>query len=164
MIDADYDSPIGRLALAADARGLRRLHFGPSDRSGDPAEGRREAARILDEARRQLDAYFAGALRRFTVPLAPTGTPFQQEVWRALTAIPYGETITYGEQARRVGRPSAARAVGAANGRNPISIVIPCHRVVGANGSLTGFAWGLERKAWLLGLESGAEASVGAAG
>jgi methylated-DNA-[protein]-cysteine S-methyltransferase len=103
----------------------------------------------------QLEAYFAGELRRFDLPLAPEGTPFQREVWSALTAIPYGETVSYGELARRLGRPAASRAVGAANGQNPIPIVIPCHRVIGADGSLTGFGGGLAIKRRLLDLEAG---------
>jgi methylated-DNA-[protein]-cysteine S-methyltransferase len=102
----------------------------------------------------QLDAYFAGKLRRFELPLAAQGTSFQREVWSALTTIPYGETVSYRELAQRVSRPLASRAVGAANGRNPIPIVIPCHRVIGADGSLTGFGGGLEIKRRLLALES----------
>jgi methylated-DNA-[protein]-cysteine S-methyltransferase len=108
----------------------------------------------LSEARAQLQAYFAGELRGFELPLAAEGTPFQQRVWRALCDIPYGETISYGELARRIGQPAAARAVGLANGQNPIAIVVPCHRVIGANGSLTGYGGGLERKRWLLAHES----------
>lgn len=101
-------------------------------------------------AREQLEAYFAGELEEFTLELAPAGTPFQQRVWRALLEIPFGTTESYGALARRIGLPQAARAVGLANGRNPISIVIPCHRVIGADGSLTGYGGGLERKRWLL--------------
>ncbi len=104
-------------------------------------------------ARRQLDAYFAGTRTTFDVPLAADGTAFQRTVWRALSAIGYGETISYGELARRIGAPNAVRAVGLANGRNPISIVVPCHRVIGADGSMTGYGGGLERKVFLLGLE-----------
>jgi methylated-DNA-[protein]-cysteine S-methyltransferase len=109
----------------------------------------------LDEARRQLEAYFAGELREFDLPLAPEGSEFQLRVWEQLRAIPYGETISYGELARRVGDPAAARAVGLANGRNPLPVIVPCHRVIGADGSLTGFGGGLERKRRLLELEAG---------
>jgi methylated-DNA-[protein]-cysteine S-methyltransferase len=105
---------------------------------------------VLDEAARELDAYFAGELRAFKVALDLVGTEFQLAAWYVLAEIPYGATTTYGEQARRIGRPTAARAVGAANGRNPVPIVLPCHRVVGANGSLVGFGGGLELKSWLL--------------
>src|SRR5690606_32152543 len=104
---------------------------------------------------RQLDAYFRGTLRTFDLPLAPQGTPFQQTVWEALRHIPYGQTVSYGELARRVGRPAAVRAVGLANGSNPIAIVIPCHRVIGANGTLTGYGGGLPTKQALLALERG---------
>lgn len=105
---------------------------------------------VLDRAAEQLAEYFAGTRSEFDLPLAPYGTPFQQLVWAALREIPYGTTISYGEQARRLGDPNKSRAVGAANGRNPIPIVVPCHRVVGTNGKLTGFAGGLDVKAWLL--------------
>ncbi|MCL2393431.1 MAG: methylated-DNA--[protein]-cysteine S-methyltransferase [Acidimicrobiaceae bacterium] len=101
-------------------------------------------------AREQLEEYFAGSRTGFDLPIDPAGTPFQEQVWAALREIPYGHTLGYGELARRIGRPNAARAVGAANGRNPIFIVIPCHRVIGANGSLTGFGWGTDCKSWLL--------------
>jgi methylated-DNA-[protein]-cysteine S-methyltransferase len=109
----------------------------------------------LDTVRKQLDAYFAGKLRAFDVALAPKGTPFQQKVWAALLTIPYGATRSYGQQAAAVGNPAASRAVGLANGRNPISVIIPCHRVIGANGSLTGYGGGMERKQLLLDLEQG---------
>lgn len=105
---------------------------------------------VLVAAATQLDEYFAGYRRRFDLPLAPSGTAFQREAWQALCTIPYGDTITYGEQARRMGRPTAARAAGGANARNPLPIVVPCHRVVGTSGTLVGFAGGLDRKAWLL--------------
>src|SRR5690606_40805710 len=110
---------------------------------------------ILDLTRRELDAYFAGRLRAFSVPVAPRGTPFQQRVWAALREIPYGSTTTYGAIAAKLGAQAAVRAVGAANGANPIPIIVPCHRVIGANGSLTGFGGGLERKRFLLDLERG---------
>jgi methylated-DNA-[protein]-cysteine S-methyltransferase len=110
----------------------------------------------LAEAGRQLADYFAGRRREFTLPLDPRGTPFQLQVWEALRAIPYGTTVSYAEIARRIGRPSTARAVGRSVGQNPLAIVVPCHRVVGANGALTGFAWGLDRKRRLLELEASA--------
>jgi len=110
---------------------------------------------MLKQAARQLDEYFAGDRREFSVPLDLIGTAFQISVWRSLEAIPFGDTLTYGEIAAQLGKPEASRAVGAANGRNPISIIVPCHRVVGANGSLVGFAGGVEKKAWLLGHEQG---------
>ncbi len=105
--------------------------------------------------RAQLEEYFAGERTSFDIPLAPEGAPFEREVWRALEEIPYGETVSYGEIARRVGQPTAARAVGTANGRNPIAVIVPCHRVIGADGSLTGYGGGLERKRLLLELERG---------
>jgi len=105
--------------------------------------------------KRQLEEYFAGERTIFDIPLAPEGAPFEREVWRALEEIPYGETVSYGEIARRVGQPTAARAVGTANGRNPIAVIVPCHRVIGADGSLTGYGGGLERKRLLLELERG---------
>ena len=118
-------------------------------------QGAPEPTPLLLEACRQLREYFAGQRRSFQLPLAPQGTPFQQQVWQALAEIPYGETRTYGEIAEAIGRKGASRAVGAANHRNPLPIFIPCHRVIGANGSLTGYAGGLETKRFLLALESG---------
>jgi methylated-DNA-[protein]-cysteine S-methyltransferase len=106
--------------------------------------------RVLAAARAQLDAYFAGEITSFDLPLSPRGTPFQQRVWAALRDIPFGETTSYGELARRIGDPKAVRAVGAANGRNPLPLVVPCHRVIGADGSLVGFGGGMDRKRWLL--------------
>lgn len=148
------DSPVGGLLACADEAGaITGLHF--LDR-GDPR--RREWTsdeRPFAELRRQLDAYFAGELRDFELELSPSGSPFQLEVWRALREIPYGQTASYGEIAAAVGQPGAARAVGGANNRNPIAIVIPCHRVIGASGSLTGYGGGLPRKQQLLALESG---------
>lgn len=152
-------SPVGELTLIASPRGLRAVLWprelaepeaiAPAD-DGDPA-----AAAILRDTVTQLEEYFAGERHEFELPLDPHGTPFQQSAWLELRRIPYGETISYGEQARRLGDPNKSRAVGAANGRNPISIIVPCHRVVGANGSLTGFAAGVEAKAWLLHHEQG---------
>jgi methylated-DNA-[protein]-cysteine S-methyltransferase len=147
------DSPIGRLLLAADDAGLRRIEFPEGRHPQEPQPEWRAERAPFDEALRQLDAYFAGRLRQFTLPLAPEGTAFQQRVWRALCEIPYGETTSYGELARRLGKPGASRAVGLANGRNPLPIVVPCHRVVGSDGSLTGFGGGLPTKTKLLRLE-----------
>ncbi|HEY3381172.1 MAG TPA: methylated-DNA--[protein]-cysteine S-methyltransferase [Vicinamibacterales bacterium] len=149
------DSPVGRLLIAADDTGLRQVLFAEGRSLVQPQAGWREDASRLAEAIRQLEAYFAGSLREFTLPLAPEGTPFQQRVWRELLNIPYGDTISYGELARRIGNPNGSRAVGLANGSNPISIVIPCHRVIGSNGKLTGYGGGLKNKEWLLALERG---------
>ncbi len=147
------ESPIGPLLLVADTSGLRRIDFvnGRDPASSDPPG--RENTECLDETIRQLRAYFAGDLETFDLPLAPQGTPFQLSVWNRLCEIPYGETISYGELARRVGNPNASRAVGLANGSNPIPIVVPCHRVIGSNGKLTGYGGGLPIKEKLLALE-----------
>jgi methylated-DNA-[protein]-cysteine S-methyltransferase len=149
-------SPVGPLTLVAGAAGLREIIFGdapPADATPASAMPAHAGAPHLVQAQRQLAEYFAGERRTFDLPLDPRGTPFQLAAWRALVDIPYGETISYGEQARRLGRLGAARAVGAANGRNPLSIVVPCHRVVGADGRLVGFGGGLEAKRYLLNLE-----------
>lgn len=148
-------SPVGPLHLTARAGRLTGVYF-EAHKHGGPPPATIGAADILDQTRRQLEAYFTGRRTRFDLPLAPEGTLFQQQVWALLLKIPYGETVTYGWLAAQLDRPDAARAVGAAVGRNPISIIAPCHRVVGANGALTGFAGGLERKAWLLSHETGA--------
>ena len=149
-----HDSPVGRLLLAADDTALRVVAF-PSPRHAVARDATWRAGdnAILDEARVQLDAYFAGRRRGFDLPLGPRGTEFQRSVWRTLADIPYGTTISYAQLAARVGRASAMRAVGAANGRNPLPIVLPCHRVIGANGSLTGFGGGLPTKRFLLAME-----------
>ena len=150
---AVIESPLGSVLVAGDSAGLRHISFLSGTAALQPRpEWVRDDAPLRD-ALRQLRAYFAGALRKFDLPLAPRGTEFQQRVWQALREIPYGETTTYGELARRIGRPTASRAVGAANGRNPLPIVVPCHRVIGSTGSLTGFAGGLHLKEGLLGLE-----------
>ena len=147
-----YDGPEGPLLLAVDADGrLVRLHFAHRDLPVGDDWVRDDVA--LAEVARQLDEYFVGARTEFDVEVRLDGTPFQVEVWEQLRAIPYGETISYGELARRVHRPEAARAVGSANGQNPVAIVVPCHRVIGADGSLTGFGGGLEWKQRLLDLE-----------
>lgn len=147
------DSPIGPLTLIAAARGLQGLLFGDESdrcRDGFHAPATDAAAPVLQTASRQLHEYFAGERRAFDLPLAMNGTPFQQRVWDALLQIPFGETTTYGRLATLLGKPAAMRAVGAANGRNPIAIIVPCHRVIGSNGDLTGFGGGLNTKAWLL--------------
>ncbi|MBX3691062.1 methylated-DNA--[protein]-cysteine S-methyltransferase [Dokdonella sp.] len=144
------DSPIGRILLAGDGRALTFIGLPESRRPFMiPADWQRDTRRF-DEARRQFDAWFAGRLQAFDLPLAARGTPFQLRVWEALTTIPYGETISYAELARRIGQPTASRAVGLANGTNPLPIIVPCHRVIGASGSLTGYGGGLEAKRFLL--------------
>ena len=152
MVDryTQISSPIGPLLLTGDGEALTGLYMGRAP------EGRRDDAAFA-QAREQLDAYFAGELVRFSLPLATRGTEFQRRVWQALCEIPYGETTSYGALAARIGRPGACRAVGLANGRNPISIVIPCHRVIGSSGGLTGYGGGIERKRWLLAHERGQE-------
>ena len=154
------DSPLGPLTLLASALGLRSV--GWDEESSDVASSAERlqasaaagnsvpATLILRAAATQLDEYFRGLRTTFDLPLAPPGTPFQRSAWEVLRTIPFGQTMTYGEQARRLGGANKARAVGAANGRNPLPIIIPCHRVIGADGSLTGFSAGVERKAWLL--------------
>ena len=144
------DSPIGRLLLAGDGTTLRLLWFVNGRHVATPDPSWVEAPRAFREVTAQLTAYFGGRLRAFEVPVDPGGTPFQSRVWRALQDIPYGQTESYGALARRLGDPKAVRAVGLANGANPISIIIPCHRVVGSDGSLVGYGGGLERKRWLL--------------
>ena len=149
-----FDSRIGPLTVAADAHGLRHVLFATNRHPvpGGQAGWTHAPARMAD-ARRQLLEYLDGRRRAFDLALHPRGTPFQLRVWQALAAIPYGQTRSYGEQARGIGEPGAVRAVGAANGRNPLPIVLPCHRVIGADGSLTGFGGGLEVKAALLRME-----------
>lgn len=144
------DTPLGKLTLAGDAKALTWIGLPQARRPlAIPPDWRRDSARFAEE-RRQFDRYFAGELIRFELELAPRGTPFQREVWDALCGIDYAETISYAELARRIGRPQASRAVGLANGANPLSIVVPCHRVIGADGSLTGFGGGLPVKQFLL--------------
>ena len=147
-----HPSPIGRLLLVGDDEGLRRLHLDEAEPWERPADWREDPGRF-GELRRQLDEYFAGRRRRFEARLAPRGTEFQQAVWTALRDIPFGRTESYGGLAARIGRPKAVRAVGAANGANPIAIVIPCHRVIGGDGRLVGYGGGLARKEFLLRLE-----------
>jgi methylated-DNA-[protein]-cysteine S-methyltransferase len=157
----EVDSPIGPIVLVGDDDGLTGLfmadhRYKPADHTfGEPDDV------PFTEVAAQLREYFAGTRTGFDVPLAPVGTPFQREVWTLLRQIPYGETTTYGELAAQLGRPNAARAVGMANGRNPISIIVPCHRVVGSTGDLTGYGGGLPRKRFLLDLEHAGVAAVG---
>ena len=149
-----HDSPTGELLLLSSGEALTALHMTAGKYV--PAMNEdwvRDELPIFVQTKRELDAYFLGTLRAFTIPLAPHGTDFQKRAWIALTKIPYGETRSYGQQAQIVGQPSAVRAIGAANGKNPIGIIIPCHRVIGANGALTGYAGGLHNKEFLLKLE-----------
>ena len=144
------DTSFGPLCIVGTVQGLTHVEFQDGERLVRPQPDWQEDEGVLDEARRQLRAYFEGRRQRFTLPVTPKGTRFQQRVWRELQEIPWGATTTYREIAERLGQPAAVRAVGHANGRNPIAIVIPCHRVVGANGDLTGFAGGIETKRRLL--------------
>jgi len=146
-----FESPIGRLLLTSDGNALTGLYMEPS-RKAQCTDGWAEEVTVapLSATVRQLTEYFAGSRREFDLPLRLQGTTFQTRVWRELTEIPYGQTWSYGQLAQRIDKPSASRAVGLANGRNPISILVPCHRVIGADGSLTGYGGGIERKRWLL--------------
>jgi methylated-DNA-[protein]-cysteine S-methyltransferase len=147
------DSPIGELLLVGDGHALHGLYM-QAGRRKRIEPGWRHADEPFEAVAEQLAEYFDGRRREFDVPLVLAGPPFQRQAWHALREIPYGETVSYGEQARRIGQPDAARAVGAANGQNPIAVIVPCHRVIGADGSLTGFGGGLERKRLLLDLEA----------
>jgi len=150
-MDYDYlDTPIGPLLLVADEQGLRHVDFPCQDQGARIQPEWHCSRRHLGAVIEQLEAYFAGELYAFDLALAARGTDFRKGVWNELERIPYGETISYGELARRVGDPSACRAVGAANGANPLPIIVPCHRVIGSNGKLTGFGGGLPTKQWLL--------------
>lgn len=154
MSYTSMESPIGPLLLAGDERGLHLVHFVSGRHSKSAPAAWVEEKDPFKEAIRQLKAYFAGELTEFELPLVLEGTEFQLLVWRNLQTIPYGETVSYGQLAKRIGNPDAARAVGLANGSNPIPIIIPCHRVIGSNGDLTGFGGGLPTKKKLLALES----------
>ena len=138
-------TPVGTLCVCSDGDAVTGIHFGAGETNG--------GCPVTGQARQQLTEYFAGQRREFDLPLAPAGTDFQRRVWELLREIPYGETVTYGELARRLGNPKSARAVGMACNRNPIAIVIPCHRLLGADRSLTGYAGGLDAKSFLLTLE-----------
>lgn len=150
---SQYSSPAGKIILTQENKHLTGLWFEGEKHSAsiDPSWKRDEAA--FKSIQQQLDAYFAGKLQRFDVSCKVSGTPFQERVWKALSKIPYGQTWSYSEIAASIGNPKAVRAVGTANGRNPISIIVPCHRVIGADGTLTGYGGGLKAKAWLLKLE-----------
>ena len=157
MTDIFYTTmktPIGEIRLLSDGSALTGLYMGSY--GPKPAKTWQHGGVLIVKAEKQLREYFNGTRKAFDLPLAGEGTAFQKTVWKALCDIPYGETINYGELARRIGQPKAARAVGLANGSNPISIVVPCHRVIGANGTLTGYGGGLPRKKWLLEHEGGA--------
>ncbi len=149
------DSPIGELLLISNGDALTELHltagkYVPSIQPDWVQDSKRS---VFEQTRRELDEYFNCKRRVFTMPIAPNGTEFQKQAWIALTKIPFGEKQTYGQQAAMIGRPKAVRAIGAANGKNPISIIVPCHRVIGSNGALTGYAGGLHNKEFLLKLE-----------
>ena len=147
------DSPIGPLMLAADDAGLRHIEFRDNRHPADRADWHGGDSEILQASEAQLAEYFAGTRTSFDLPLAPQGTAFQLQVWHELARIPFGATISYAQLAQRIGKPEAVRAVGAANGRNPLPIVLPCHRVIGADGALVGFGGGLPTKQFLLRLE-----------
>ena len=151
-----FPTAIGDLTVAGDSRAVRFVHF---ERDGGPRPSWVKAhAGVVRDAQGQLEEYLERGRRAFDVPLVAQGTPFQRSVWNALAKIPYGETVSYGELARRIGQPTASRAVGAANGANPIPIIVPCHRAVGADGSMTGFGGGIALKRTLLALEAGQRA------
>jgi methylated-DNA-[protein]-cysteine S-methyltransferase len=156
------ESPIGRLLLSTDGESLTGIDMHPRDGSSPDMKNWRcdAGAGALPETVRQLEEYFGGKRREFDLPMRLAGTEFQRRVWKQLTGIRFGETLSYGELARRVGNPNASRAVGLANGRNPIPILVPCHRVIGADGTLTGYGGGLERKRWLLAHEGTASFSL----
>ncbi|MFH1688685.1 MAG: methylated-DNA--[protein]-cysteine S-methyltransferase [Candidatus Eisenbacteria bacterium] len=146
---AYYDSPIGLIEIGGTSEGVTSLFFVEERRAGAATND------VCEEAVRQIGEYFAGSRQEFDLPIALRGTEFQREVWRGLQSITYGQTVSYGDLARAIGKPAAVRAVGAANGDNPISIIVPCHRVIGSDGGLTGYGGGLERKEWLLRHEGG---------
>ncbi|MDQ6805088.1 MAG: methylated-DNA--[protein]-cysteine S-methyltransferase [Actinomycetota bacterium] len=158
MLYCTVGSPIGELLLAGDGEALQILTMQGGRRPIRPQADWTRSEGAFAAARSQLEEYFDGRRRRFELTLAPAGGPFELAVWRALLEIPYGETVSYGALASRLGHPAAPRAVGTANGRNPIAVIVPCHRVIGADGSLTGYGGGLERKRLLLDLEAGVQA------
>lgn len=162
MILALHDSPLGVLTLVSDGAGLAGVYFENHRVGGPPQAAKPGVDSVIESARRQLDSYFAGRRQGFEIKLAAHGTAFQNRVWAALLRVKYGQTVTYGAIADAIGAPKAVRAAGTAIGRNPVSILIPCHRIVGADGSLTGYAGGIERKRHLLALEKG-QAQVDAA-
>ncbi|MCL1999614.1 MAG: methylated-DNA--[protein]-cysteine S-methyltransferase [Turicibacter sp.] len=147
MVKKIIDSPVGKLTITADKEAIIGLDWGKADAL------EQQSTPLIAECEKELAAYFAGELKIFTVPIKFKGTPFQEDVWRALTTIPYGKTVSYGFIAKQVGKPKASRAVGGANHNNPISIIVPCHRVIGTTGKLVGFGGGLDAKEYLLKLE-----------
>jgi methylated-DNA-[protein]-cysteine S-methyltransferase len=156
IVFCEIESPVGTLLLAGSSDALHVLSFGVGSRPREiDAEWKPDVSGVLKHVCRELDQYFAGRLKKFTTRLAFNGTPFQVAVWKELTRIPYGETVSYLDLAKRIDNPKAVRAVGMANGANPIAIIVPCHRVIGSNGSLTGFGGGLPTKRALLELEKG---------
>jgi methylated-DNA-[protein]-cysteine S-methyltransferase len=155
LIYTTVDSPIGQLLLLSDGEALRGLYMQEGRKPTTISPRWVSSTAPFADVTAQLEEYFAAARTTFDIPLALAGASFERKVWHALVGIPYGETVSYGEIARRVGQPSAARAVGLANGRNPIAVIVPCHRVIGADGTLTGYGGGLERKRLLLELEQG---------
>jgi len=161
MFYSYVDSPVGRLLVAGDGAALHFVSFPSGHKAIGPKPDWHRCDAPFTQVRRQLDGYFAGELRRFDLPFHLSGTAFQKRVWMMLARIPFGETRTYGELARDVGAPKVSRAVGAANGANPLPIILPCHRVIGANGSLTGFGGGLPTKSYLLRHEAKVMGSAG---
>ncbi len=157
LLYTKMDSPIGELLLLGDGEALHGLYMQEGRKPIEISPSWELSPAAFTDVSEQLVEYFAAQRTSFDVPLVMKGAPFQHRVWRALQDIPYGETISYGELAQRIGQPSAARAVGMANGRNPIGIIVPCHRVIGANGALTGYGGGIERKRLLLDLEAGCQ-------
>ena len=160
MFYTEIETPLCEMRLTSYGDALTGLFMLPSHAHAPEVMAewqRNDHLPIFAQAKAQLAAYFAGELRNFSLPLRPCGTEFQSRVWQELTRIPYGETISYGELARRIGNPAASRAVGLANGKNPIGIIVPCHRVIGTNGKLTGYAGGVSRKEALLALEAQAQ-------
>lgn len=155
MYYSHYESPVGQLLLVGDGNNIHRIDFATTCRPVTPKTSWEFNASIFRTLTNELDAYFNGHLQRFSVTVAPNGSAFQKKVWDALQKIEYGQTCTYADIARSIGKPTASRAVGSANGRNPVSIVIPCHRVIGTNGTLTGYAGGISTKQWLLSHEAG---------
>ena len=157
LVETSYESPVGRLRMVASEKGMRAILW-PNDAANEEGKGprvklgqcRKGSSAILKQAIQELDEYFAGEREVFELPLDPRGTDFQLSVWFGLASVPYGQSTTYGQQAAAMGKPKSVRAVASANGKNPLSIVLPCHRIIGADGSLTGFAGGLDGKAWLL--------------
>ena len=148
-----YDSPLGAVTLQANEQGLLGVWFETHTTKPEDLGTQEDSFPVFQSVKEQLDRYFAGEAVQFDVPIPATGTPFQQSVWLALTTIPYGETWSYAQLADAIGNPKAVRAVGLANGKNPVSVIVPCHRVIGKNGKLTGYAGGIERKQRLLAIE-----------